>query len=73
MPYDIDEKFHRKTVFNENFKYPFGRKRKNNKNSIIIDTIISSPSDRDARVQDIWRWCHRLAIQKCFAADIRGY
>ena len=73
MPYDIEGKYYRKPVFNENFEYSFGRKRKNNKNSKIMDTITPSPSERDARVHVIWRFWHRLTTQKCIAADIKGY
>ena len=70
MPYVNDVKYCRKPVFNENFKYTFGLRRKNNKNSKIIDATTSSPSNRDVRVHDVCLWWHRLKIQKCIAAEI---
>ena len=74
MPYDKDEKYFRKPVFNENFKYTFGRnKNNNNKNSKIINAFISSKLDRDMRFHDIWCWWQRLTIHKCIAADIQRY
>ena len=73
MPYDKDGKYFRKQAFNEKFKYTILTKKNNNKNSKIIDSITSSPSDRDIRVHDILFCWHRLTIHKCINADIQEY